>query len=102
MKCTLHRHVTSVFVKHSTMNVLCSPSHTIVMMKNGIFFPPIALLDIDLVANNFFKTVNTNLEHPVIRNNISTYRNTVCILADILDCYTDHLETHIDFLKNLT
>ncbi len=44
-------------------------NHIIVIIENYIFFLPIALLYIsfciDLVANNFFKTVNTNSEHPV-------------------------------------
>ncbi len=45
------------------------------------FFLPIALLDIvfctDLVADNFFKTVNTNLAHPV-------YKKTFLLLTGLL------------------
>ncbi len=51
-----------VFIKHSTVNVRCFPSRTIVITENDIFFLPIALLRIvfctDLLDNNFFKTVN--------------------------------------------
>ncbi len=59
----LPSHVT--FWKHAITKAWCSPSHTIMITENGIFFLPIALFDIffcmDLVANNFFKTVNTNM-----------------------------------------
>ncbi len=51
------------------MNGRCSLSHVIGIAENGMFFSTKSTfrhhLRIDLVANNFFKTVDTNLEHSV-------------------------------------
>ncbi len=48
------------------------------LRKMAYFLLPIVLLDvdfcIDLVANNFFKIVNTNLEHPVRGNYFKNLR----------------------------
>ncbi len=70
-----HGHIISFFIKHQTTKARYSPRHTIVITENGIFFSTYCsfghVFFADLVANNFFKTVNTNLK---------TYENSVFIL----------------------